>query len=343
LNKKIASAGLLVVALSLSIATGAVTPTDEVSAPNSSGTLQVSPVDGPNGDAYVRTDDGRINVTLLTLNPRSTVYLDRLFEVRYEGNGVAEFWVEDDTSDTVFYTGESRPVRSVEGDTRSVELPGDTNRSVEIGARVDTTNGSVLTDIYLVARLPEDESVSVDPIGGGGSIEQRESTEGQGMTSVLRYDAGEVAVTVRQPEIRYGIDVSDRRVPATPGVSGAATVLEMRGPDTGETFIVTSEVENAGTATATETVELTVDGEVIETRRLELSPGERETVSFRVAFGEPGEYSVRVGDSDGITVTVYEEAVPAYVLLGIVAVLVSVVAAALTYRRRRQNEGMYEG
>ena len=340
MNKKLASAGLLVVALSLSIATGAVTPTDEVSAPNASGTLQVSPVDGPNGDAYVSTEDGRINVTLVRLNSDSTVFLDSLFEVGYDGDGVAEFWIEDDTEKTTFYTGDSSPVDPVEGTSGSVELSGDLNRSVEVGMKINTTGSDILSDIDLLARLPEEQEqdVSIDPIGGGGGfIEEEETRDGEGTNPVLRYDAGEVEVTVRQPELEYGIDVSDSQVLAAPEVSGVATVLGTEEPETGERFTVTSEVENIGTATATETVELTVDGRVLDTKRVELEPGETDTVAFTAAFGEPGSYTVKVGDSEAVTVTAYEEAVPSYLLLGAAGVLVSVLAAAAAYRRRKQD------
>ena len=338
MNKKLASAGLLVVALSLSIATGAVTPTDEVSAPNASGTLQVSSVDGPNGEAYVSTEEGRINVTLVRLNSDSTVFLDRLFEVGYDGDGVAEFWIEDDTSQTTFYTGGSRPVNPVEGATGSVELPGDLNRSVEVGMKINTTSSSdILSDIDLVARLPDEEDVTIDPLPGGGAGAAEEENRGTGDDrSVLRYDAGEVEVTVRQPELRYGIDVSDRQVLATPEVSGVATVLDGT-PETGERFTVISEVENVGTATATETVELTVDGNVIDTETVEIEPGEVDTVTFTAVFGEPGSYAVSVGDSEAVTVTAYEEALPSYLLVGAAGVLVSVLAAAAAYRRRKQD------
>lgn len=344
MNKKLASAGLVVVALSLSIATGAVTPTDEVSAPNASGTLQVSPVDGPNGDAYVNIDKGRINVTLLRLNSDSTVFLDRLFEVGYEGDGVAEFWIEDNNSATTFYTGGSRPVNPVEEVTGLVELPGDTESSVEVGMKVDTTNGpDILSDIDLIARLPEEqqEGITVDPISGGGGrgmVEQEETEAGGQDRSVLRYDAGEVEVTVRQPELRYDINVSDTRVLATQDVSSVATVLDTRNLETGENFNVRSEVENIGTATTTEVVEFTVDGDVVDTKTVEIGPDETETVEFALAFGETGSYAIEVGDSDAVTVTAYEEGVPSYLPIGAAGILISVLAATVAYRRRKQDE-----
>ena len=327
------------VAISLSIATGAVTPTDEVSSPDASGTLQVSPVDGPNGDAYVSTEGGRINVTLLRLNAESTVYLDRLFEVGYEGDGDAEFWVEDDTEETTFYTGGSRPVNPVERPTGSVELPGEINSSVEVGMMIDTTNGSdILSDIDLVARLPEEQHDEITIGGGGGGVVEEETGDSPDNVSVLRYDAGEVEVTVRQPNLRYEIDVSDRQVPATPDVSGVATVLDTRGPETGERFTVRSEIENVGTVATTETVELTVDGNVVDTKTVEIAPGETETVTFPLALGEPGSYTVEVGDSDPVIVTAYQEGIPSYIPIGVVGILISVIAAAVAYRRHRQDE-----
>jgi hypothetical protein len=279
------------------------------------------------------------------LNSDSTVFLDSLFEVGYEGDGVAEFWIEDNNQKTTFYTGDSRSTNPVEGSSGLVELPGDTESSVEVGMKVDTTDSSdILSTIDLVARLPEEQEddIIIDPISGGvggGVVEQDETESGGEDRSVIRYDAGEIKVVVRQPELRYDINVSDTRVLATQEVSDVATVLDTRAPETGENFTVKSEVENIGTATATEVVELTVDGEVVDTQTVEVGPNETKTVEFKVALGETGSYAVAVGDSDAVTVTAYEEGVPSYIPIGAAGILISVLAAAVAYRRRKQDEG----
>jgi hypothetical protein len=113
-----------------------------------------------------------------------------------------------------------------------------------------------------------------------------------------------------------GVDVADRtgeRVvleSETPGFSTfvvAAEVPDLRvtaaalrtgtvAPD--ERATVTAEVTNAGTATGTRTVTLTLDGDPVADRRVELAPGASTNVTFGVRAPGSGTYDLGLGAAD---------------------------------------------
>ncbi|WP_224448758.1 PGF-pre-PGF domain-containing protein [Haloprofundus salilacus] len=77
----------------------------------------------------------------------------------------------------------------------------------------------------------------------------------------------------------------------------------------GQTTDVSASVENTGDATGTYTVELTANGEVIQTQDVTVPAGESKDVSFSVAFDEAGEYDLGInGESLGL-LTVQDEPV----------------------------------
>jgi len=339
LRTKLALAGLLVVAVSLSVATGAVTVSDELTSPEAAGELQVTPSDSPNSDAYVSTEDGEISVTVSRLNRGSTAHLDRLFDVSYNGEGTAEFWVEAGES-MGFYATRSR---STIGEDSPVAVPGDSGTNVSVGMRVDAPeNETVSNSVTLVAVLPEQNGTDGGGTGGGGVTvdpidEETEEIETSGNRTVVSVDVGEVSVGFEAPRFRYDVDVSRSEVPVSRAdISGAASVIDRTGAEAGETVTVRSEVANRGEEAGTETVDLRVDGATVATEELFLSPGENETVAFEVVFDEPGSHVVEVGDSEPVVVDVYRRRGQA-VVGGVVAVLVSFAAVALAYRRRRED------
>jgi hypothetical protein len=72
----------------------------------------------------------------------------------------------------------------------------------------------------------------------------------------------------------------------------------------GETVSVTATVENTGSGTASDTVELEVDGEVVDETEVTVAGGESTTVTFEMALDDPGQHDVAVGGADAGTVTV---------------------------------------
>ncbi|WP_181861733.1 CARDB domain-containing protein [Haloplanus salinus] len=126
--------------------------------------------------------------------------------------------------------------------------------------------------------------------------------------TVYRYDGREWS--------ERGVEVvsrSDERVfleAGTPGFSTfvvAAAVPDLRVTDAdfrtgpvpaGEGATVTAEVTNAGDAPGARTVALTLDGDPVAERRVDLTPGESTTLSFRADPSSAGTYDVRVGSAD---------------------------------------------
>jgi len=89
-----------------------------------------------------------------------------------------------------------------------------------------------------------------------------------------------------------------------PAVEVRSAELNASAARVGEAVAATATVENAGTATGTETVALTVDGEVVATANATLAPGERTAVRFARAFEAPGERSIAVGGVEAGTLAV---------------------------------------
>ncbi|AXG07289.1 PGF-pre-PGF domain-containing protein [Haloplanus rubicundus] len=126
--------------------------------------------------------------------------------------------------------------------------------------------------------------------------------------TVYRYDGHEWS--------ERGVEVvgrTDERVfleTETPGFSTfvvAAAVPDLRvtsadlGSESitaGERTTVTAEVTNAGDASGARTIALTLDGDPVAERLVDLNPGESTTLSFRVDPSDAGTYAVRVGSAD---------------------------------------------
>jgi len=73
---------------------------------------------------------------------------------------------------------------------------------------------------------------------------------------------------------------------------------------------VTAEVTNAGDAPGARTVALTLDGDPVAERRVDLTPGESTTLSFRADPSSAGTYDVRVGSADAGRLVVEGSATP---------------------------------
>lgn len=172
--------------------------------------------------------------------------------------------------------------------------------------------------------LPADAGVR--PLGAVRVVERRGGVE----RATLRFgvDRAYLDATGYAPEeltvYRYdgtgwserGVEVvsrSDERVfldAGTPGFSTfvvAAAVSDLRVTDAdlrtttvdpGGRATVTAEVTNAGDAPGARTVALTLDGESVAERRIDLEPGESTTLSFRADPSSAGTYDVRVGSAD---------------------------------------------
>src|SRR6056297_412585 len=110
-------------------------------------------------------------------------------------------------------------------------------------------------------------------------------------------------------------------------------------PSPGETVDVQATVQNSGVQAGTFTVEITADGEVLDTREVELDGGESQDISVETTFDEEGSYEIAVANTTA-TVEVAEgggglgdDVLPGF---GVAAALAAVAGAtAIGLRRRR--------
>lgn len=363
MNRKLAAVGLLLVFVALAVGSGAFPSGDELTDPEADGSVFLAPADSPNGEAYVELRDDEIVVTIERVNPSAETLINELFEVGYEGNGTAEVWIRHGSDSVTFLDGNGAPI---ENETQSDRLFLSSGEVSEVGMEVNSkAPAERLEQVTLVALIPTSERddiiVSPPPTeggegGGGGGGDGGTfvpspqptpdsdtgtdiGTGAGGDRAFLNVDLGQLTVQFRQPEFVYATDVSDDEVGISPGAvsQGVATVIDEEEPVTEETIFVDGTVENTGNAFGTAIADLRVNGRSIESREVELAPGENRTVSFALAFDEPGRYEVAVGDSEPVTVFVTEEGIDIFPW-ALVAAILSLIALILLYRRWKEDE-----
>ena len=352
MNRRLAAAGVLLVFVAVAVGSGAFTVGDEVTSPDAQGSVFFAPSDSPTGDAYAEfNEDDEITITVDRLNADAETLIDDLFDVGYEGEQSAEVWVEHDSASVTFYDETGSPIENEEDGDRIVLGSGEVG---SIGISVDTReNVERLEEVTLVALLPTDDSLIVDPPpGGGGGVVQPEpdtdaDTEpGPGVDrSRLFVDLGPMNVQFRQPDFEYTAEVPERDVNVlSPGLAGALlTAVDDDAPAPEETVVVESTVENTGNRGGTTAANLMVNGRVIETRDVELGPGESKELSFVVGFDESGQYEVAVGNAEPVTVFVTAIGFN-WIPWAVAAAIISLISISLIYRRWKENkEAAVEG
>ena len=346
LNRRLAAAGVLLVFLAVAVGSGAFTAGDELTDPDAQGSVFFSPADTPTGNAYADFDDDEITVTVDRLNPQAETLIDELFDVGYEGEDVAEVWVEHPSDSVTFYDETGSPIENETEDDRILLGSGDV---APIGMSVDTRGTfEVVEQVTLVALLPTDEEdIEVSPPpgdgGGGGVVQPDPEPEPDPDPTVdrsrLDVDLGSLNVQFRQPDFEYTADVPERDVNVlSPGLAGALlTAVDDDAPAPEETVVVESTVENTGNRGGTTAANLMVNGRVIETREVELGPGESKELSFVVGFDEPGQYEVAVGNAEPVTVFVTAIGFN-WIPWAVAAAIISLISISLIYRRWKENE-----
>lgn len=105
----------------------------------------------------------------------------------------------------------------------------------------------------------------------------------------------------------------------------------------GEPTTISVDVANTGGTPATYTVELRVDGLLVDSQDVSLSPGQTKKVSFTLSRDEEGTYQITV---DGLTgsfeVRAPPKPFPWALVIGIIVVIVIVVVGAIMIRKRRR-------
>lgn len=89
-----------------------------------------------------------------------------------------------------------------------------------------------------------------------------------------------------------------------PAVTVTEASLSATEAETDETTTVTATVENAGGTDGETSVRLYANGDPIESKRVAVESGSTETVTFDVAFDDPGQYDLVVGNTTAGTLSV---------------------------------------
>lgn len=171
---------------------------------------------------------------------------------------------------------------------REIEA-GESSRITGVATNVGTTSGSITVDLLVNGEVVETERYDVAP------GERQEIEFDREFDSAGRYDieVNEIFVDT--------INVAAKRPAAfrVTQTSVSDSTLEM-----GDSTEVTANVENTGERRGSTSVSLYVDDERVETKDVNLSPGEKRTVSFQRSFDESGSHSVRVNDAIAGDITV---------------------------------------
>lgn len=288
---------------------------------------------------YATTVDGELELDLDKLNERATTSVDDVFAISVSGD-VEAVWIDHDVPGLEFY--EETP-----GDgaiSQSAPLEPEAGASTSVGVAVDTRVAYAGTETFTVHVVyPDDdepaitlESIDVEP-------ESLETGEPVTVTATYRND-GTATGTVTAELTVDGIVVATEDVTVAPGatesvtfersmqwpgafeigVDGvAAQTVTADGPpievleasienDTvtaGDAATVEATVRNPTETAVDRTLELGVDGIVVESRSVTVDANSETTVSFERAFPESGTYAVAVSGVEAGTVTVSESEV----------------------------------
>ena len=145
--------------------------------------------------------------------------------------------------------------------------------------------------------LIEENDLSIGSIAlyryADGEWERLDTTVVGGTGDSYRYRAESPGLSV------FAVSTAEPRT----GPSGAAfnvtnPAIDKTTVAAGENATVGATVVNAGDAEGTFTLELTVDGDVVDRRSVTLVPGEDERVTFTRTFEDPGSYRIGIGGLD---------------------------------------------
>ncbi|MFA9502061.1 CARDB domain-containing protein [Natrinema sp. H-ect1] len=289
---------------------------------------------------YASIQDGELQVDFETLNDRAITRADNVFTISVIVDDVERLWIENDVPGLTFYRGgdptaticESRPLTPSAGSRTS------------IGVAVDTHEAVSGTETFTVVAQYEDEETESDIDGSSLTVSPttveagetvtvnatyRNDGDGWG-TETARLVVDGTVVDRRTVALSSGEEQTvsfERRMewPGTyeigiegvgyqsvtvagPQVEVSSATIDDATISVGETTDVQATVRNPSDRSLERTLELSVDGIVVDTRTVSIPANGERTVSFRRSFDEPGTYAIAVSGVDAGTVTVEERA-----------------------------------
>ncbi|MDW7732357.1 MAG: S-layer protein domain-containing protein [Methanolobus sp.] len=240
-------------------------------------------------------------------------------------DGTLEYAPEEAGTFTVTAEKEGFARGSVEVDVIS---PEDVSRRLAIEVSPETITEGDTINVSVVTLINSDPVEGVEVLYDGRSIG---TTDGEGV----------VTYTTRDPGVHKLTTSSDEYLPAELNIevqeSGARFVysdlsIEPILIETGNEVTITANVENTGTETGEETVELMVNGEVTANESISLDPGANQSVEFTVTGEEVGTYNVSIGTLNGTFEVEEAQGIP---FTGVAFTLLAVIAVALWLSGRR--------
>lgn len=224
--------------------------------------------------------------------------------------------------------------------TQDVNVDGDATEVVEFtetfgdAGTFDVSVNSIDAGILSVLAPPDIEvteaNLSEDEVTEGEEIEVSASVENSGDEAgahTVALEIDDTVVQAKEIEIDGGesqqvefvesfADAGEYDVSVDDADAGALTVLapaDIQVTDTalsdeeisaGEEFEVIATVENDGDKTGTHTVDLEIDGQVVQTKDVDVAGGDSKEVAFAKTIDEAGEYELTVGNESVGTLTV---------------------------------------
>ncbi|QLK27720.1 hypothetical protein HYG81_08990 [Natrinema zhouii] len=293
----------------------------------------------PINDKYVAIENGKIKLDLEKLNDRAITRADDIFTISVTDNDVERIWIENDVPGLTFYRGND-PSNTI---SRSNPLESSTHQITSIGVAVDTHEAVSGTETFTIVAEYEDEddhepdiegsSLNVSPatLESGEPVTVNATYRNNGNkrgTETVQLTVDGTVVDQSSIELRSGEEraVSFERTMYWPGtydvgLEGVGTEsVTVEGPPinvvsasiddatitAGETATVRATVSNPTDVRVERTLELSIDGIVVDSRTVSIPANGERTVTFERRFATAGTYDVAVSGVSAGTVTVEE-------------------------------------
>ncbi|MDS0476699.1 hypothetical protein NDO75_17105 [Natrinema sp. 1APR25-10V2] len=301
----------------------------------------MTPSTGPNGD-YATVSDGELRLDLENLNDDAVTRAGNVFTITVTDDDVERVWIENDVAGLAFYRG-GDPTDTI---SKSDPLELSTDETAHIGVAIDTHTAQSGTETFsVVAEYDETapESGSEPAIAGTNLTVSPTALEtGDTLTANATYhNYGDETGTTTAALTVDGTVVDQRTLELRPGETksvafertmywpGAYEVgvegvgsrrVTVEGPPievvnasvddatvtAGESAMIRATVRNPTDAPVDRTLELAVDGIVVESRAVSIPADGERTVTFERAFAEPGTHDIAVSGVAAGEVTVEE-------------------------------------
>ncbi|WP_455448956.1 CARDB domain-containing protein [Natrinema thermotolerans] len=290
---------------------------------------------------YATVQDGEIRLDFEKLNDRAITRADTVFTISVTADDVERLWIENDVPGLSFYQ-DGDPTATISKSRPLTPTPGS---RTSIGVAVDTHEAVSGTETFTVVAQYEDEDETESDIRGSTvSVSSTTVEAGETVTVNATYRNDGDGWGTETARLMVDGTVVDRRTVALSSAEERTVSFERRmewpgtyeigiegvgyqsvtvaGPQlevssatiddatitAGETADVRATVRNPSDRRIERTLELSVDGIVVDTRTVSIPANGERTVTFQRSFDESGTYAIAVSGVDAGTVTVEERA-----------------------------------